>query len=98
MKTTLRLSGKQHEALRSHLFPGDDLESVALLLCGRHCSDAGTVLTVRELFLIPIAACAVRTPYRLTWDTDAIVPALLTAEAKNLSVVKIHSHPGGFSQ
>ena len=98
MKTILRLSGKQHEALRSHLFPGDDLESVALLLCGQHCSDNGTVLTVRELFLIPIAACTIRTPYRLTWDTDAIVPALLTAEAKNLSVVKIHSHPGGYSE
>ncbi len=98
MKTTLRLSGKQHEALRTHLFPGDDLESVALLLCGRHCSEEGTVLTVRDLFLIPTEACAIRTPYRLTWETDAIVPALLTADAKGLSVVKIHSHPGGYSQ
>ena len=98
MKFSLRLSGKQHQELTGYLYPGDYNESVALLLCGQHQSASSFVFTVREVFPIAIDSCDQRTSTRVRWQTDAIVPALKRALEENLSIVKIHSHPGGFDR
>ncbi len=91
---SLTLTWAQHEQLRAHLFPGDDKEAVAALLCGRRGGSRHR-LVVREVFPIPHTACSVRTPVRVTWPTDLIAPLLDKAEEEGLSFVKIHSHPGG---
>jgi len=93
---TLALSGDQYEHLKSYLFPGDGSEAVALLLCGRRDGDRRHRLVVREVYGIPYEDCAERTPSRVTWTTDGIVPALERATTERLSVVKIHSHPSGY--
>lgn len=98
MKTPLllSLSGDQHEHLKRFLFPGDGNEAVAILLCGRRAGDRRYRLVVREVHGVPYDECAVRTPTEVTWAPDYIVPILERAEAEGLSVVKIHSHPGGY--
>lgn len=99
METILRMTGRQHETLHSHLFPGDGNEAVALALCGRRAGGARHVLTVRKIVLVPYDACRVRTPVRITWSTDTILPPLLEEAARrDLALLKIHSHPGGFAE
>ncbi len=93
----LRLTGLQHTRLRKHLFPGDGLESVALILCGRAERDNSLILTVRKIVLIPIKDCTVRTPSRVTWQTNVLLEILEEAEKYNYSILKIHSHPGGYN-
>lgn len=96
MKTILRMTGLQHEQLRQHLLPGDGFEAVAVALCGRRVGKDKHILTVREIKLIPYDECAVRTPLRVTWSTDSLVPLLVKAAAAGGAILKIHSHPGGF--
>lgn len=91
----LALSGDQHVHLKSFLFPGDGLEAVAILLCGRRAGDRSHRLVVREIHGIPYEDCTERTPLRVTWATDYIAPILDRAEAEGLSVLKVHSHPTG---
>lgn len=94
---TLSLSGDQHEHLKSFLFPGDGNEAVAVLLCGRRAGDLRTRLLVREIHGVPYDLCTVRTPTQVTWQPDAMHDILERAAANKLSVIKIHSHPTGYS-
>lgn len=98
MKTTLRVSGDQHLALRQHLFPGDGLEAAALILCGRREEAECGILIAAEIFPVPYSACRDRRADYLSWRTEAIIPALEKATAKKFSIVKIHSHPTGYKQ
>jgi hypothetical protein len=90
----LAFAGIQHERLRAHLFPGDGLEAVAILLCSRS-SPPRIRLLVRDIILVPREACRVRRADLIVWPGDYIEAALDRAEADDLSVVLMHSHPGG---
>lgn len=93
---TLSMTGDQHAALKGHLFPGDNNEAAAIALCGRRRGDRRHRLLVREIFEIPYEACSERTGMRVTWPTELIEELLERAEAEALSIVKFHSHPGGY--
>ncbi len=96
MKTILRMTGLQHEQLRRHLFPGDGCEAVAVALCGRRAGKDKHILTAREIKLIPYDECRERTPLRVTWSTESLVPLLVRAAETDEAILKIHSHPGWF--
>jgi len=98
MKHVLRLTGRQHLALKMHLFPGDGCEAVAVARCGRHSGEDCHILTVRKIELIPHDACIERTPERVTWPTAPLNPLLAEAARRGESVVKFHSHPNGFPE
>jgi len=98
MKTILRGTGLQHEKLREHLLPGDGCEAVAIALCGRHISNERNILTIREIHLIPYDECSIRSPFRVTWSTEKLVPLLEKVRRTNGAILKIHSHPGGFPE
>jgi hypothetical protein len=98
METILRLTGRQHAALRAHLFPGDGNETVALALCGRRAGRTRHILTVRRITPVQHQQCSVRTPERVTWSTELLPPLLAEAERRGEAVLKIHSHPGGLSR
>jgi hypothetical protein len=99
MKTILRMTGRQHSLLRAHLFPGDGNEAVAVALCGRRAGDSRHVLTVRKIVPVLYEECSVRTPLRVSWSTDRVLPPLLDEAARRgLALLKIHSHPGGFAE
>src|SRR5258708_3890243 len=98
MHVSLRLTQKDHAAVKVHLFPGDGLEAVAVALCGRRRSTSRHCLTVRTVVAIPYDECKVRKPDRVTWSTRRLIPLLEEASRRDLGILKIHSHPGGYNQ
>lgn len=94
MRLVLALTGAQHEALRAHLFPGDGLEAVALMLCGRAASPDRAKVVVHRVVPIPYEACE-RTDRRVTWPTSFLEPLLVEAARRGMAVAKVHGHPGG---
>lgn len=94
MKTLLRLSGRHYQELRSHLFPPDGNEAVAVILCGRLAGEAEHVLCSHQVIPIPHDVCTERTPLRVSWPTSLLLPHMPMAMRRGLAVVKIHSHRG----
>lgn len=95
---SLWMTEAQAEVLQKHLFPGDGKEAVAVALCGRAVAGDYAKLSVHHIECIPHAECHVREYGRLVWPTDRIVPLLYRAEREKLSIVKLHSHPGGYAE
>ena len=98
MRIKFRLTETDHAKLQHHLLPGDGLEAVAVVLCGRRKSDSHHCLTVRSVVRIPYDECKVRTPDRVTWSTQRLIPLLEEAARYDLAILKVHSHPGGYPQ
>ena len=96
-KLILRLSGVQHASLMRHLFPGDGKESVAVALCGSRMGSERLVLCLHQIKKIPDSTCIERTPVSVTWPIEPIVPFIAEAERKHMAMLKIHSHPTGYS-
>jgi len=94
----LRLAAFHHDQLRSNLFTADGMEKVAIGLCGRLDHPMGQTLLLHEVHPVPTAAYIDRSPEHVTWRTEWMVPLLEKAVRKNLSVMKFHSHPGGFGR
>lgn len=91
MKYTLRMTQSQHEILRSHLFPGDGKEAVALLLCGRRSGKSRHALSVKKVVTIPYDVCDRRAD-SVTWPTAFVDPLLGEAYGRGYAIVKIHCH------
>jgi hypothetical protein len=96
-RISLSIGGIHHRYLREHLFPGDGKESVAFAFCGQHQGSDELRLLVHKLLLVPLDVC-VRGDDFITWPTSVLLPHLDEAARRGWSVIKIHSHPGGFSQ
>lgn len=95
MEYSLRMTGAQAMLLESHLFPGDGLEAVALLLCGRRSGCKRHVFTAHKVFPVSYAQC-IRDADFVTWKTDVLDDLLELAAKKGFAIVKAHSHPTGF--
>ena len=91
MKYALRMTEAQHNVLRSHLFPGDGNEAVALLLCGRRKGQERHILSVRKVVKVPHTVCDPR-PDRITWPTGFVDSLLEEAYGNECAIVKVHSH------
>src|SRR5450830_1563267 len=92
-RVSMSLSGQQHAALKANIFPGDGKEAAAILLCARICGSRLKLL-VRDVVLVPHEACE-RLPDFLRWPGEYIEQALDLSEQDDLSLVLLHSHPGG---
>lgn len=92
-QASLAMSAPQHSALKAHLFPGDGKEAAAIMLCSRI---VGThiKLLMRDYILVPHEVCE-RHPDFLSWPGDYIEQALELSEQDDLSIILLHSHPGG---
>lgn len=95
MKYALRMTNAQHADLRSHLFPGDGHEAVALLLCGRRNGEHRHIFAVHKVVPIPYHVCNRRLD-RITWPTDLVDELWREARSQRLAIVKIHSHPAQY--
>ncbi|TKD15795.1 ThiF family adenylyltransferase [Rhodobacter capsulatus] len=91
---TLSFAGATLNCVRRHLFPGDGCEAAAILVCARVPGPRQRLL-VRKAVLVPHEDCALREPDRIVWPGIWIEEAIDLAEAENLSLILIHSHPGG---
>ncbi len=98
MRIKLRLTQSDHLNFKMHLFPGDGLEAVSIALCGRRRGKTDHCLSVKKIVNIPYNACKVRRSDRVTWSTELLKPLLEEAAKRDLAVLKIHSHPGGYPQ
>lgn len=92
IKYRLAISKKHHSQLLHHLFPGDGLEAAAIMLCSR-TSDSRFL--VKYTIQVKYEECKLREPNRISWPGMAIEEAIDQAEHEELSIVLIHSHPGG---
>lgn len=92
------MTSAHHAQIKKHLFPGDGCEAVAIAICGRSSSSASNTLLVQQVHTIPYDACRIRTPERVTWSPDVLASVLEKAMNDDLSIIKIHSHPGGYRQ
>ena len=90
----LAFAGIQHDLVRSHLFPGDGLEAAAVLLCSRSGGPRVRLL-VRDMILVPHNACRERRRDFVSWPGTYVEDAIERAEAEDLTLVLVHSHPGG---
>lgn len=97
MHVSLTLTEDQHIALSNHLFPGDGLEAVAFLVCGRAAGNDRHRLVVRKVVPIAHARCR-RTQVSVSWNAEDIEELLIIAEHEGLSLVKVHGHPGGYNR
>ncbi|MET3873930.1 ThiF family adenylyltransferase [Puniceicoccus vermicola] len=86
-----------HARLKQHLLPGDGYESAAVLLCKRveSCPEGERYLA-RELILVPQDQCRERRPEYISWSGEYLETAIDQAEQESLSILLVHSHPGGF--
>jgi len=94
--TKLRMTGKQHALLKSHLFPGDGKEAAAIALCGRHRQGELEYLLVHRVEPIPYDECSVREVDRITWSTSRAIPLIREAARQGMALLKIHCHPGDY--
>ena len=92
--TTLALSGVTHAQVRDHLFPDDGCEAAAILFCTR-TPGPRLRLIAREVLPIPYDACVRRECDAMTWPGRFLEEAIDRGEAEGLSLVLLHSHPGG---
>lgn len=90
----LTLCAVDYESVRAHLFPGDGREAAAILVCARTPGPRLRLL-VRYVVKVPHLDCSVREPDLLTWPGQWIESALDLGDAEALSLILIHSHPGG---
>ncbi len=90
---TLGFSGKAHDKVKRHLFPGDGLEAAAILVCTRAPGPRQKLL-VRDTVLVPYDACT-RQPDAITWPGEYLEKAIDVGEPQGLCLILIHSHPGG---
>lgn len=95
MKYQLRISGKHYKEIKTHLFPGDKKEAVAIVLCGRHEQKDLSILLTHKVFLIPYEDCERETDL-VKWKTKSIVEVFEEASKKKMALLKIHSHPNGY--
>lgn len=91
---TLVIPGALHRRLVEHVLPGDGAEATAILLCTR--VDHGPLkLLAKDMLAVPHATC-VRERDRIIWSGDYLEEALDLAEADDLALMLVHSHPGGY--
>lgn len=90
---TLALSGKMHRSLVKHLLGSGD-EAAAIVLCAR-VDKPRVKLLAQKMIPIPYTSC-VRAPDFIQWPGLLVEEAIEQAEDDDLSLVLIHSHPGGY--
>ena len=91
----LILTQELHASLQKHLFPGDGKEAAAILVCNRY-EGVRLKLLAKELILVPYEECKSRTSDFIAWPGSYLEKAIDVAEEKSMSVILVHSHPGGF--
>ncbi len=90
----LRMGEAHYEELRAHLLrPGAD-EHGALLLAGAHQSQAGALLTVREVHPLDDDEFPPGTHGYRQFAASALARLGNRASAERLALVTVHSHPG----
>ncbi|MBN9673732.1 ThiF family adenylyltransferase [Roseibium aggregatum] len=92
---TLSLAGSTHARLMKHLLSDDGKEAAAILLCSGSPLPRRRLI-VRQVILVPHEACRHRSSSAIVWPGKYIEDAIDAAEQDGLSIILLHSHPGGW--
>jgi len=95
MTRSLTLTEQQHAALWNMLFPGDSLESAAILIC-RYVGPNRERLIVSDMLNVTDTDCATRKQDFISWPGASIEEAIDKAEIHADAIILTHSHPGGW--
>ena len=100
MHSSLVLKESDYKALKKHLYPGNNLECSAIMLCHYGQGKEGFRLLVKEVIKIPKDKYDEQRSNYLSWAfSEYMTPEKIEKIDKDgLSVFTIHSHPNGFSQ
>ncbi|MGE8452716.1 MAG: ThiF family adenylyltransferase, partial [Pseudomonadales bacterium] len=90
---TLVLPAHLHRQLKTHLIARDGREAAAVMICSR-VTHGRIKLMVQQILLVPHADSHRERDF-LSWPSSYVERALELADADDLSIVLIHSHPGG---
>lgn len=96
MRYTLTIREEELLVLRNAVFSIPGVEGAAFLLCGDSRTDGEHRFLVRDVLPVADEHYRERRPDFLSLDSDAYVGAVNKAKAAKLSVIFVHSHPGGF--
>lgn len=99
-ESALILKQTDYEILRKHLYPGNNLEFAAIMLCHYGHGSVGFRLMVKELILIPKGKYKEQKSNYLSWAfSEYMTPEKIDKiDREGLSVFTIHSHPNGYNQ
>ncbi len=100
MNSSLVLKESDYKALKKHLYPGDNLEFSAIMLCHYGRGKEGFRLMVKEVIKIPKDKYDEQKANYLSWAfSEYMTPKKIEkTDKEGLSVFTIHSHPNGYSQ
>ena len=93
----LRLTDQQHRSLKEHLFPGDGLEAVALILCSRREGSENQILIARDIVRVPYEECD-RHAAGVRWPVKYGEELLIKHYGKRQALIKVHNHPVHYQQ
>lgn len=96
MDVSLTFTEAQFSELEAALYPGDDLEAGAVVLCGRHYRGGRHRMIAHRVVPVPAGQYSSREKNLLTWKAGFLHPLLVEAGRKGLAILKVHSHPGGY--
>lgn len=95
---TLSMTAQQHAELRTRLLDeAHGNEALAFLICGHRNGDWKRRYVVNRVMFPDPKAIIEATPDRLHWQTDCLADVMDIAEARGHVIIKIHSHPTGYS-
>ena len=94
MTRSLTITECQHSHVHDLLFPGDGLESAAILVC-RYTGPDRERLIVHSILDVPDRSCTTRETDYISWPGASIEKAIDLAELQGDAIILIHSHPGG---
>jgi molybdopterin/thiamine biosynthesis adenylyltransferase len=97
MKFSITFLERHFDELLSVIFCKEGLEGGAYLLCGNSITDEENRLLVREVIPVKEEHYLKRAPLQLSICSDSYVPVAKRAKELKLSVLFVHSHPGGLN-
>ena len=97
MTRSLTITECQHSHVKGLLFPGDGLESAAILVC-RYTGPGCERLIVNSILDVPDRSCTIRKTDYISWPGASIEEAIDLAEHHGDAIILIHSHPSGWLQ
>jgi hypothetical protein len=95
LRYTVTLTEEMEKSLRAAVFALPDKEGAAYLLCGESRTHSEARLLAREVVPVAESHYRVREKYRLSIASDSFVPIGKRAQAEQVSVLFVHSHPEG---
>ncbi|WP_035554618.1 ThiF family adenylyltransferase [Burkholderia sp. 9120] len=98
MRTRIVLLEQHEQELRSILFDQPGIEGAAFVLCGEASTGETLKLVAHSVVAIPPGDFLERKHDRLSIRSAALTRVAKLARHEGLSVVFVHSHPGGFAE